>query len=77
MSTFNYQTNTTHAITLSITKEDRQNLEGTMAKHNTAVVMDRIKKQIIDMYDAIERDKNEDFYDKMAPRWAKESSENK
>ena len=45
--------------------------------HSTTVVMDRIKKQIIDMYDAIERDKNEDFYDKMSPRWAKESAENK
>ena len=77
MSTFNYQTNTTHAITLSITKEDRQNLECTMMNHSTTVVMDRIKKQIIDMYDAIERDKNEDFYDKMSPRWAKESAENK
>ena len=45
---------------VELTREEVENLRGTLVKHSTAVVMEKVQKQILD---ALEREKSdEDYY---------------
>lgn len=45
---------------LELTREEAEQLRGSLVKHSTAVVMEKVQKQILD---ALEREKSdEDYY---------------
>lgn len=48
-------------FTIRLTLDEAENLRGTLVKHSSAVVMEKVQKQILD---ALERknSENEDFY---------------
>lgn len=64
-NTASYITNTTHNVSISITKEDREALNGS----NCEQVMNRIKKEVCEQYDRMEYQKDKDFYSLMTPVW--------
>ena len=50
----------TEIFRVELTRDEAENLRGTLVKHSTAIVMEKIQRQILD---ALEREKSdEDYY---------------
>lgn len=56
-------------VNIQLSKEDRQALEGTMWEHKSLIVMDRIRKELKEVYDRVESQKDKDFYSLMETKW--------
>lgn len=46
---------------LELTREEAEQLRGSLVKHSTAVVMEKVQKQILDTLERIDTE-HEDFY---------------
>lgn len=46
---------------VELTREEAEQLRGTLVKHSSAVVMEKVQKQILDTLDRIDSE-HEDFY---------------
>ena len=44
---------------VELTRDEAENLRGTLVKHSTAIVMEKVQRQILD---ALDNPQNEDFY---------------
>lgn len=44
---------------LELTREEAENLRGTLVKHSTAIVMEKVQRQILD---ALDNPQDDDFY---------------
>jgi hypothetical protein len=51
--------NQTEIFRVELTREEAEQLRGTLVKHSTAVVMEKIQKQILD---ALDNPQVEDYY---------------
>lgn len=49
----------TEIFRVELTRDEAENLRGTLVKHSTAIVMEKVQRQILD---ALDNPQNEDFY---------------
>lgn len=49
----------TEIFRVELTREEVENLRGTLVKHSTAVVMEKVQRQILD---ALDNPQDDDFY---------------
>ncbi|MDO4873755.1 MAG: hypothetical protein Q4A35_00970 [Candidatus Gracilibacteria bacterium] len=51
----------TQNFNISLTRDEAENLHGTLVKHSTAVVMEKVQRQILDVLDG-RKTENNDYY---------------